>query len=128
VIGLPGDTIRYVNKSLYVNGERLDYDYVGEVTRYHARSDTVYTAREYTEHIGGRTHATHRLGRMEPPGEWVVPEGHYFMMGDNRDMSEDSRVWGVASEQQIVGKAVAIWLHKEPGLHWPTLSRNRWLE
>ncbi len=128
VIGLPGDKIRYVNKSLYINGQRLEYDFVGEVTRFHAASNRTYTAREYTEHIAGITHSTHRLGNAEPPREWTIPEQHYFMMGDNRDFSDDSRRWGPASEQKIVGKAVAIWLHKEPGLSWPTFERNRWLK
>ena len=128
VIGLPGDKIRYVNKSLYINGERLEYDFVGEVTRFHAASNRTYTAREYTEHIAGIVHETHRLGNSEPPREWTIPEEHYFMMGDNRDFSDDSRRWGPASEQKIVGKAVAIWLHKEPGLSWPTFERNQWLK
>jgi len=128
VIGLPGDRIRYVNKTLYINGERLPYEFVGDITRTHVPTGMVYSAREYTEEIGGREHLTHRLGRLEPPAEWEVPEGHYFMMGDNRDMSEDSRVWGFAAEDQIVGKAVAIWLHKDPGLNWPTFERNRWLQ
>ena len=128
VIGLPGDKIRYVNKSLYINGERLEYDFVGEVTRFHAASNRTYTAREYTEHIAGIVHETHRLGNSEPPHEWTIPEEHYFMMGDNRDFSDDSRRWGPASEQKIVGKAVAIWLHKEPRLSWPTFERNQWLK
>lgn len=128
VIGLPGDQIRYVNKTLYINGERLPYEFVGDITRTHVPTGMVYSAREYTEEIGGRKHLTHRLGSLESPGEWEVPKGYYFMMGDNRDMSEDSRIWGFAAENQIVGKAVAVWLHKDPGLHWPTFERNRWLQ
>jgi len=57
----------------------------------------------------------------------VIPEGRYLMMGDNRDNSGDSRAWGLAKEEDIVGKAVAIWLHKPPGWHLPTFRRNQWL-
>ncbi len=129
VIGVPGDRVRYMNKTLYINDERLDYEYVGEVKRYHAEYNKIYHVKEYTETIDGRPHATYRgLGAPAMPAEWEVAEGHYFMMGDNRDVSGDSRQWGQASEAKIVGKAVAIWLHKEPGLKWPTFARNTWLE
>ena len=56
-----------------------------------------------------------------------MPPDSYFMMGDNRGKSEDSRRWKYVPESNIVGKAVAIWIHKDPGLHWPTFERNRWL-
>jgi len=124
VIGVPGDKVRYEGKSLYINGERLRYELVGEVTGrdYHT------PMREYLETIDGRTHAIYRNARFERVQEWEIPPGSYLMMGDNRDKSQDSRYWGLAKEENIVGKAVAIWLHKDPGWNMPNFARNRWIE
>lgn len=53
-----------------------------------------------------------------------VPEGNYFVMGDNRDRSADGRFWGFVPDENLAGKAVYIWMHKPPGLNLPTFDRN----
>ena len=122
VIGVPGDKIRYDNKSLYVNGDRLGYELIGRVG-----GTSRFPIREYSEVINGVKHAIYKDSSFEVTQEWEIPQGKYLMMGDNRDMSQDSRFWGLADEANIVGKAVAVWLHKEPGWNWPSFDRNHWL-
>ena len=129
VIGVPGDTVRYANKAVYINGEKLKYELTAELERVDIRSNQAYTIKQYAEQLGDSNHMTYRLPTPRVPiQEWVLQPGEYFMMGDNRDQSEDSRRWGPAFEHQIVGKAVAIWLHKPPGWNWPSFARNRWID
>ncbi len=123
VIGVPGDHVRYQDKVLYINGERVPQEFVDQVM-----VDGRPYIQIYDEQLGTHTHRIYRYpGRAERPQEWTVPDGHYFMMGDNRDRSDDSRRWGFAADAKVVGKAVAVWMHKEPGLHWPTFERNGWI-
>lgn len=126
VIGLPGDTVRYEDKNLHINGELIEKEYVGPITVDTSIGDLAGTL--FTETINGVEHATQHIdaaGRRRARTTWVIPNGHYFMMGDNRDNSSDSRVWGTVPNENVVGKAVAVWMHKEPGLHLPTFSRNQ---
>ena len=126
VIGLPSDTVRYEDKNLYINGELISKDYVESIMVETSIGDLPGVL--YSETINGVEHSTQNIdavGRQRARTTWVIPNGHYFMMGDNRDNSSDSRVWGTVPNEDVVGKAVAVWMHKEPGLHLPTFSRNQ---
>lgn len=117
VIGLPGDLVEYSNKVLTINGK------VQMQTPIEGDKRSLYKLK--VEQLGDVQHQIQQnIAAFDRKDVSIrVPEGHYFMMGDNRDNSADSRVWGTVPEQRIVGKAVAIWMHKEPGLKLPTFSR-----
>ena len=117
VVGLPGDTITYTSdKHILVNGEPIAERFLGE------EPGSLGSAGLYTEMLGEEEHFIRKEQRRytEPTREWHVPQGHYFMMGDNRDNSKDSRYWddpsipielqGMVPDEYIVGKAFAIWL------------------
>lgn len=126
VIGLPGDTIRYEDKRLFVNGELISEEFVEDIVIDTNLGELAGTLHQET--INGVEHATQHISgvnRQRSRTTWVIPNGHYFMMGDNRDNSSDSREWGAVSEKDIVGRAIAVWMHKEPGLNLPSFARNQ---
>ncbi len=118
VVGLPGDTVTYRAKQLYVNGERIARVPVGG----QAGQETQY--RVDHEALGEAEHLM-QVDALRPATDFyeVVKPGHYFMMGDNRDNSSDSRVWGQVPERDIVGKAFAIWMHWDTFLSIPSFGR-----
>ena len=126
VVGIPGDEIAYLNKKLTINGQAVPTDSVPEffdesVMRY---------SKQFQEKLGPKTHNLlvdddrpafipgaedfpfkERCNYTVEGVTCRVPEGHYFMMGDNRDNSLDSRYWGFVPDANIVGKAFFVWMN-----------------
>ncbi len=127
VIGLPGDTVAYLNKRLTINGQAVPTETLPEffdedATRYFS---------QFEETLGDRKHRllnhADRAAFVTPMVEFQdhrdncsytiegvsckVPQGYYFMMGDNRDNSQDSRYWGFVPDKNIVGKAFFVWMN-----------------
>ena len=117
VVGLPGDRIEYVDHRLTVNGQLVPLERESE------RGDIGVITR-YAETLGAHTHAILIAdpGNSMRDGVYEVPEGHYFMLGDNRDNSRDSRFLGPIPESHLVGEAVRVWMHMD-GLEWPDWGR-----
>ncbi len=119
VIGLPGDKVSVVNGQLFINGERMEQSDAQPV------AGDLRSGR-FSEDLNGYQHPIQRRlqpGRLSQNFHDIVPAGHYFMMGDNRDNSSDSRVWGPVPAERIVGKAFARWMFWDERNTLPSFSR-----
>jgi signal peptidase I len=126
VVGLPGDEVAYLNKALTINGQRIDTSPLPE----YYDEDSLRYAQQFSEKLGAVEHRilTDKDRPSFIPGvqnfpnsqacrysaEGVtckVPAGHYFVMGDNRDNSVDSRYWGFVPDRNLVGRAFFVWMN-----------------
>ena len=127
VVGLPGDTIELRNNVLVLNGQPVEYKPIAEELLGYVspadRTSHVFAA----EQLPNSPHAVAAFPALQAKrnfGPLVVPEGHYFMMGDNRDDSFDSRFYGAVERKRIVGRATAVVLSFDKTHYWqPRLGR-----
>jgi signal peptidase I len=126
VIGVPGDKIIYKNKRLTINGKEVSYEALPD----YLNEENLSYSKQYLEQFNGASHKIlnddRAPGYVANPDDFprrdlciygtdgfacTVPTGHYFMMGDNRDNSLDSRYWGFVPDENIVGKAFFVWMN-----------------
>jgi signal peptidase I len=124
-VGLPGDTVELRGDKLIINGATVEYKSIADelVPDVSARDRAI--SEFATEQLPGRSHlvaAIPAVSALRNFGPVQVPEGSYFMMGDNRDNSYDSRYFGVVKRGKIVGRATAVVVSLDAEHHW----RPRW--
>lgn len=131
VVGVPGDKVVVSGRGIFINGEEVKRSQLGSVTSL----ENLYgvdnlTGEIFREQLGSADHLvryTHLMGSdVRGEREWEIPAGNFFVMGDNRDDSYDSREWGFVPRENIKGRARIVWLSLDMDRAWGKMEKVRW--
>ncbi len=125
VVGVPGDSVVMRENRLFINGNAVDYELTNNSQKVLIAPESDYLQRVLIEDLSGRKHPVvltpYRPSR-DSFGPLTIPKGHYFMLGDNRDNSSDSRYFGLVERRRIFGRAAAVMI----SLNMEDNNRPRW--
>ncbi|MBN1155005.1 signal peptidase I [candidate division KSB1 bacterium] len=126
VIAVPGDVLQMQNNQLYINSKPITYKSVTPLDRLDYENDLPHHGVIFEEYLPGKTHAVMFMPRYWSENSFAsieIPENKYFLMGDNRDDSADSRYFGLVDRKAIVGKASAVVLSRKNSFLHPRWNR-----